>query len=188
MLVYTKNKDIAYYELYFYSISMENPLFGTCSFIYPSWKDLVYSSSNPPNYLAEYSQKYQMVEIDRWFWSLGKKDAGLPHPQTVIDYHNSTDSHFRFTIKCPNALTLPFYPGTTKKNPYYLNSTFMESFIDSLIPIKEKIGLLMFQFGYINKEMSPRLSSFIESLSKFFNQLDKTIPYGVEIRNPSFLT
>ena len=167
---------------------MENPLFGSCSFIYPSWEGLVYSSPNPENPLAEYACKYRMVEIDRWFWSLGKKDAGLPSSSVVDDYNNATDPFFTFTIKCPNALTLPFYQGTKEKNPYYLNPDFMDSFLKTLIPIKKKIGLLMFQFGYLNKEMISHLEYFVDSLTHFFAQIDHSFPYGIEIRNPNFLT
>ncbi len=166
---------------------MENPLFGTCSFIYPSWERLVYSSPEPQNYLAEYAQKYKMVEIDRWFWSLGKKSAGLPQRETVDEYNLATDDSFRFTIKCPNALTLPFYPDGKEVNPYFLNRDFLHSFVDSLHPIRDKIGLLMFQFGYINKEMSPSLISFIDSLHTFFSSINRDVPYGIEIRNPQFL-
>ena len=166
---------------------MDNPLFGTCSFIYPSWKGLVYSSTHPLQPLFEYSHMYEMVEIDRWFWSLGKKSAGLPDKITVDEYNRSTERNFRFTIKLPNALTLPFYPHTKEVNPYYLNIDFMSEFIDSLHPLREKIGLLMFQFGYINKEMSPSLNMFIDQLHNFFSKIDTGLPYGIEIRNPSFL-
>jgi len=144
---------------------MENPLFGSCSFIYPSWVGLVYSSSTPENSLAEYAQKYRMVEIDRWFWSLGKQSAGLPDASTVHEYDQATDPLFRFTIKCPNALTLPFIHGTKEANPYYLNPDFMAAFIETLNPIREKIGLLMLQFGYLNM----------------------SIPLGIELRNPEFI-
>lgn len=166
---------------------MNNPLFGTCSFIYPSWDKLVYSSPHPQDPLAEYAQKYNMVEIDRWFWSLGKQSAGLPSPLTVDEYNRATDDSFRFTIKCPNALTLPFYPHSKEHNPYYLNRDFMHSFIESLDPIRDKIGLLMLQFGYINKEMNPNLESFIASLHTFFSHIDRSVPYGIELRNNQFL-
>ncbi len=128
-----------------------------------------------------------MVEIDRWFWSLGKRSAGLPDKTTVDEYNRSTDDSFRFTIKSPNALTLPFYPHTKEANPYYLNTDFMHSFIESLNSIRGKIGLVMFQFGYINKQMSPHLTHFIDQLHNFFSHIDRETPYGIEIRNPQFL-
>jgi uncharacterized protein YecE (DUF72 family) len=40
---------------------------GTCSWKYDSWKGIVYSESKSKNYLKEYSQKFNTVEIDQWF-------------------------------------------------------------------------------------------------------------------------
>ena len=43
---------------------------GTCSWKYDSWHGLVYSDAASANYLQEYAQKYDCVEVDQWFWSL----------------------------------------------------------------------------------------------------------------------
>jgi uncharacterized protein YecE (DUF72 family) len=166
---------------------MDNPLFGTCSFIYPSWKDLVYSSEHPIDSLAEYAHKYKMVEIDRWFWSLGKQSAGLPNRETVFSYEKATPPDFRFTIKAPNALTLPFYPHSKEKNQYFLNPSFMESFIDSIDLISDKTQLIMLQFGYLNREMMGNQQIFIDRLETFFSALPSHIPFGIELRNNYFL-
>ena len=74
---------------------------GTCSWKYPSWAGLVYSSPEPVNYLGEYARKYQTVEVDQWFWSLGKESAALPRREVVAEYDASTPADFRFTVKCP---------------------------------------------------------------------------------------
>ena len=52
---------------------------GTCSWKYESWRGLVYSDKPRINYLAEYAQKYDTVEVDQWFWSLhGPDKVSLP--------------------------------------------------------------------------------------------------------------
>jgi uncharacterized protein YecE (DUF72 family) len=85
---------------------------GTCSWKYPSWAGLVYSSAAPADFLAEYAMKYDSVEVDQWFWSLGKPDAAggmkaaLPRTGVAEGYADSVPADFRFTVKCPNALTL----------------------------------------------------------------------------------
>jgi aspartyl-tRNA(Asn)/glutamyl-tRNA(Gln) amidotransferase subunit A len=38
---------------------------GTCSWKYPSWRGLVYSEAPGINHLAEYSGKYDCVEVDQ---------------------------------------------------------------------------------------------------------------------------
>ena len=43
---------------------------GTCSWKYDSWRGLVYRDQAKKNYLQEYSELYDTVEIDQWFWSL----------------------------------------------------------------------------------------------------------------------
>jgi len=165
--------------------------FGTCSWKYPSWDKLVYSSPAPFDYLAEYAQKYDMVEVDQWFWSLGKRSAGLPNVETVAQYDKATDETFRFTIKCPNALTRPFHdrhdnrePG---QNPFFLDPLFTKKFIDSLFPIRDKIGLLMFQFGYLNKRMFSGQQVFMDALDRFITHIPHDVPYAIELRNPKWL-
>ena len=170
---------------------MERISICTCSWKYPSWEHLVYSSSQPENYLAEYAQHFDMVEIDQWFWSLGKESAGLPKRETVELYHASTPDEFQFIIKCPNALTKVFHDHTTQEplrvNKYFLNPEFMKSFIESLHPLASKIGLLVFQFGYINKEMMQNQQQFLDALEQFFSAIPSGTPYAIEIRNPKWL-
>ncbi len=41
---------------------------GTCSWKYPSWRGLVYSeTAGPGDYLREYAQHFDCVEVDQWF-------------------------------------------------------------------------------------------------------------------------
>lgn len=174
-----------------YIASMGSIRFGTCSWKYPSWESLVYSSPEPPDYLAEYAQKYDMVEIDQWFWSLGKNSAGLPRQETVIRYDDATPDGFRFTIKCPNALTRPTRDkdssGSHPKNEFFLNPELLLSFIETLEPIRKKIGLLMFQFGYLNRQMYADQGQFMAALERFFDSIPRDLPYAIELRNPKWL-
>ena len=73
---------------------------GTCSWKFPSWEGLIYSAADGINYLSEYAQKYDTVEVDQWFWSLfGEDNIGLPKPSDVVAYRDSVSDDFRFTIK-----------------------------------------------------------------------------------------
>lgn len=187
---------VSLFPLVFWSVPsyfacMGSVRYGTCSWKYPSWETLVYSSSNPPDYLAEYAQLYDMVEVDQWFWSLGKNSAGLPKEETVVQYDAATPQEFRFTIKCPNALTRPTHDkdshGEKPKNAFYLEPDLMRSFIDSLQPIRKKIGLLMFQFGYLNKQIYTDQKQFMTDLEFFFDSIPSALPYAIELRNPKWL-
>lgn len=166
-------------------------LFGTCSWKYPSWLDLVYTQTDQDGFLAEYAQQYEMVEIDQWFWSLGKRSAGLPKSETVLQYDAATGDTFTFTIKCPNALTRPFHDkdsqGPMRQNEFFLDPSLMHAFIASLEPIRSKIGLLMFQFGYLNKHSMNSQTEFMHRLDRFFQELPPELPYAIELRNPLWL-
>jgi uncharacterized protein YecE (DUF72 family) len=166
---------------------------GTCSWKYDSWRGLVYSDQAKKNYLLEYGKKYDTVEIDQWFWSLfGVDKVSLPLPNIVEEYTESVPEDFKFTIKVPNSITLThFYRKIKTKplevNPYFLSIELFETFLNSLKQMHPKIGLLMFQFEYLNKEKMPTQLEFIEKFSGFIEKCNPDFTYGIEIRNPWYL-
>ncbi len=167
---------------------------GTCSWKYPSWEGLVYSSKAPENYLQEYAQKYKSVEIDQWFWSLfGVDKIVLPKSSVVEEYAASVPSEFRFVIKAPNSLSLThlykqYSSGKLQSNPHFLSPDLYGSFLHTLEPMAANIGAISLQFEYLNKMKMPSPESFLKSFTKFVESVDKTIPICMEIRNPNFLT
>jgi len=168
--------------------------FGTCSWKYDSWKGIVYTDTNSKNYLKEYSQKFNTVEIDQWFWSLfPPAKIVLPQKYVVKEYKKSVPADFLFTIKVPNSITLThFYKDSKedalKPNPFFLSVEIFEEFINSLEPIKNQVGCLIFQFEYLNKQKMKSFSDFQLKFAEFYKQLNKKIPpVGIEIRNPNYL-
>lgn len=167
---------------------------GTCSWKYPSWEGLVYSSPKPDNYLLEYSRKYKSVEIDQWFWSLfGIDKVVLPKREVVEEYADSVPDDFRFVIKAPNSLSLTHlykqYSGKKMvENPHFLNPDLYQTFLDSIAPLHPRIGAINLQFEYLNKLKMPSPSMFLEQFVRFVSMVDGSIPLCIEIRNPNFLT
>lgn len=167
---------------------MKNIYIGSCSWKYPSWENLVYTSRNPGNFLEEYSKKYASVEIDQWFWSLGKSSYGLPNRNLVAEYNASTPPAFKFTVKCPNTITSPFaYRGGTEPNRWFLHPDVFLQFYERIEPLGDKVGLLMFQFEYLNKNKMGSRKQFLDRLHAFFKALPKNLPYAIEIRNPRWI-
>ncbi len=165
---------------------------GTCSWKYDSWRGIVYSSKPKINYLEEYSTRYNTVEIDQWFWSLFDDIVRLPEESTVIEYNNSVPDDFRFTIKVPNSITLThYYPSKNfkglKENPNFLNTDLFHEFLKVLEPMSSKIGALMFQFEYLNKQKMRSQAEFFDRFEAFYENVDKTYPCAFEIRNPNYL-
>lgn len=167
---------------------------GTCSWKYDSWKGIVYSESKSKNYLKEYSQKFNTVEIDQWFWSLfSPAKAALPQKKIAEEYKKSVPDDFLFTIKVPNSITLThFYKDskedTLKPNPFFLSIELFNEFLNAIEPIKKQTGCLIFQFEYLNKQKMKSLSEFQLKFSEFNKQMKKDVPpIGIEIRNPNYL-
>lgn len=164
---------------------------GTCSWKYPSWEGLVYSSREPANYLEEYARKFNTVEVDQWFWSLGKSGVALPRREPVVEYDDSTPPDFLFTIKCPNALTLTHHHGKKGEplidNSRFLDVEFFHRFIESLDVLIPKVGLFIFQFEYLNKDKMASKTQFFDKVAAFVDALPADFPYAFEIRNPRWL-
>ena len=165
---------------------------GTCSWKYDSWRGIIYSSKKNINYLEEYSTRYNTVEIDQWFWSLFDDIVRLPEESTVKDYYSSVPDDFKFTIKVPNSLTLThYYPSKNikglKENSNFLNPDLFHRFLKTLQPMSSKIGALMFQFEYLNKQKMNSQAEFLDRLEAFYEIIDKPYPCAFEIRNPNYL-
>lgn len=168
---------------------------GTCSWKYESWRGLIYSESSSSDYLKEYSLKYNTVEIDQWFWSLFEPaKVVLPKKEIVESYKKSVSKDFLFTIKVPNAVTLTHFYRKNKNeelipNPFFLSADLFNKFLESIEPLNKNIGLLIFQFEYLNKQKMESLKAFQKKFSDFLRKLPGNTPkLAVEIRNPNYLS
>ena len=173
---------------------------GTCSWKYDSWKGLIYEQGKayrPDDYLADYAKHLDSVEVDQWFWSLFPGGLRLPDPSVVKRYAKSVPDDFVFTVKAPNALTLTHYyakqaPAQSgfagRPNPHFLDLELLDRFLGSLSPMRSKLGPIMFQFEYLNKQKMPSKEVFFERFGTFIDAAPKGYRYAVEIRNPNYLT
>ncbi|HCY75431.1 MAG TPA: DUF72 domain-containing protein, partial [Ignavibacteriales bacterium] len=150
---------------------------GTCSWKYDSWKGLVYPDKEKINFLSEYAKHFKTVEVDQWFWSLFEpKKAVLPKDSDLKSYAKSVPDNFKFTIKIPNSITLThFYnkdkTAALKPNPFFLKADLFEKFLETLKPLKKNIGVLMFQFEYLNKQKISGLTEFLERFESFIESI-----------------
>lgn len=166
---------------------------GTCSWKYDSWIGLIYSADAKKNYLKEYARHYKSVEIDQWFWSLFPGSAvKLPDPKVVQGYAESVPDDFTFCVKVPNSITLTHYYTRGKntppqENPYFFSNAIFELFLEQLKPMQEKLGPLIFQFEYLNKQKMPDYNIFLDKLNTFIAKCPPDFKYAIEIRNPNYL-
>lgn len=172
---------------------------GTSNWKYDSWKGLVYDPGkhyDPADYLADYARCYNTVEIDQWFWSLFPMGNKLPKTEDVRAYADSVPDDFLFTVKVPNSITLTHhYAKQTKAyadsanqpNEHFLDPALFEKFLKQLEPMGQKLGPLVFQFEYLNKQKMPSATAFMEALHAFFEKAPKGCRYAIECRNPNYL-
>lgn len=166
---------------------------GTCSWKFPSWTGLVYSAPGGINYLEEYARRYDTVEIDQWFWSLfGPDSIGLPKLADVQEYASSVPEGFVFTVKAPNSITLThFYKKKTSAplvaNPHFLSPQLLRAFLSELEPLRAKLGPLMFQFEYLNRQKMASQEHFQELVGEFVKQIPTGYSYALELRNGPWL-
>ena len=177
----------------------DNIYIGSCSWRYDSWKGLIYNPDKTyksADYLPDYAKLFNTVEIDHWFWSLFPNDIKLPTLNEVKTYNESVPDDFLFSVKVPNALTLTHYyanqPATYKQfsnqpNDHFLNIDLLNKFLDIIEPLKAKLGPVMFQFEYLNKQKMASQKQFLDTLAEFFAKAPADFDYGIEIRNPNYL-
>ncbi len=169
--------------------------FGTCSWKYKDWAGIVYPEKGKYNFLEEYARHFDTVEVDQWFWSLfGADKVKLPEPGTVEEYMGVAPDHFRFTVKVPNSITLShFYTHGKPKgaplepNPHFFSVELFHRFLESIGPMKGRIGALMFQFEYLNRQKMASQGEFLQRFGEFISHCPQDLPYAVEIRNPNYL-
>lgn len=176
---------------------------GTCSWKYPEWSKVgIYPTeydSRTGNFLEHYSKFLNAVEIDQWFWSLyTPKFVRLPSPRIAKEYAQTVPKGFLFTVKAPNSITLTHfytkgmqakqYPEHAgKPNKHFLDPDLVRKFLRTLEPMESKLGPIMFEFEYLNKEKMESLEMFLVALESFFQELPEGYQYGVECRNPNYL-
>ncbi|MCE1189235.1 MAG: DUF72 domain-containing protein [Ignavibacteria bacterium] len=167
---------------------------GTCSWKYPDWEGIIYPETGPYLPLEEYSRHFSTVEIDQWFWSLHERasEPVLPKAKDVYEYASQVPGTFRFTIKAPNAISLTHYyqqdkSQALKLNPWFLSPELATKFIESIRPLKDLSGPIMFQFEYLNQQKMPSQKVFLDKLGTFISQLPPDFTYGIEIRNPQYI-
>jgi uncharacterized protein YecE (DUF72 family) len=160
---------------------------GTCSWNYDSWVGLVYSekSSHAAGYLKEYSQHFNTVEIDSWFYK-------LPAEHEVLSYLEEAGKDLTFFCKLSNVITLTHHRSSSKDkplqpNPDFLSPALFEKYVSAIDRMIPRIDAIELEFEYLNKQKMPSLDTFLRKLDDFFSVIDNKIPLAVETRNGNYL-
>jgi uncharacterized protein YecE (DUF72 family) len=169
---------------------------GGSSWKYEGWLDTIYSRSRyqtrgkfskklfEDTCLAEYATVFPAVCGDFAFYQ-------FPSPDLWAKLFRQVPATFRFGLKVPEQITVGTWPVQPRygalagfDNPTFLDAAlFEQAFLRVLDPWRERVGVLIFEFGTFRQ----RDLDFPKALNAFLERLPSSWTYAVEVRNPEFL-
>ena len=181
-------------------LAAQGVFLGTSSWKYPGWFDTIYDRSRyvwrgrysearfERDCLAEYAQVFPTVSVDATYYKFPAKEflAGLA---------TQVPADFQFAFKVTDDITLKRWPNVPRSgaraghlNPRFLDAAlFADAFLAPCEAMRPQVGLLMFEFSRFGADEFERGGEFVDALDKFFAQLPRGWPYGVELRNRHWL-
>jgi len=146
---------------------------GTSAFTAAGWESSFYPTGmKAADYLSYYATKFDTVEVDSTFYR-------SPSASTVRGWYAKTAKDFIFALKVPQEIT-------HEKALRDCDAEF-KAFLAAADILGEKLGPLLFQFGYFNKKAFAGLDEFLARLLPFLKKLPKGYKFAVEIRNKNWL-
>ena len=146
---------------------MAELLMGTQGWGYDDWEGNFYPHTLPKNKrLVHYSSAFQTVEIDSTFYA-------IPRKSTVENWARLVPNNFIFSVKVPKIIT--------HEKVLEDCETEVETFLEHISLLGDKLGAVLFQFSYgFKPEKFNVLKAFISNLPDGFE-------YVVEVRNRKWL-
>ena len=146
---------------------------GTSAFTAAGWKGSFYPRGiKPAEYLSFYATKYNTVELDNTFYR-------TPALSTVRGWYAKTPPGFLFAAKVPQVVTHEKVLVDCDED--------LNQFLKTMDALNEKLGPLLFQFGYFNASKFKNGEEFLSRLKPFLEKLPKGYKFAVEIRNKAWL-
>jgi uncharacterized protein YecE (DUF72 family) len=146
---------------------------GTSAFTAAGWPGSFYPKGLPErDYLSFYATKFNTVELDNTFYR-------TPALSTVQGWNAKSPKGFIFAAKIPQVITHEKVLADCAPD--------LNQFLKVMDALGEKLGPLLFQFGYFNKKAFPSVNDFLARLVPFLKKLPKGYEFAVEIRNKNWL-
>ncbi|HKW89282.1 MAG TPA: DUF72 domain-containing protein [Candidatus Acidoferrales bacterium] len=146
---------------------------GTSAFTAAGWPGKFYPEGmKPADYLSYYATKFDTVEVDSTFYR-------TPSLAVARGWYAKTPKGFLFAVKVPQEIT-------HKRILVDCDAEF-KRFLSTMDCLGEKLGPVLFQFGYFNKKAFAKLDDFLARLVPFLKKLPKGCKFALEIRNKYWL-
>ena len=146
---------------------------GTSAFTAEGWNGSFYPPGmKPADYLTYYATKFDTVELDNTFYR-------TPALSTVKGWYAKTPADFLFAAKIPQVITHEKVMENCQDD--------LTGFLKTMDALGEKLGPLLFQFGYFNQSKFKSGGEFLGRLKPFLKQLPKDFKFALEIRNKNWM-
>lgn len=139
---------------------------GIVGWNYPEWKGLVYpEKAKPADFLKHYAERFPLVEAASSYY-------GMPKRETAQHWADETPATFRISLKVPDWIL--------KRSGLDLASA-LETFLDRLSPLGDKLDTLVAQFhpSFTREKGDAALRAFVAALPRGPR-------WAVELRHPSW--
>lgn len=130
------------------------------------------AGSRPQDFLPLYAERFDTVEIDSTFYS-------VPTARTVEQWRERSPASFTFAAKVPQTITHEKMLVDVEQD--------LADFLRVMDLLGKKLGPLLFQFPYFNKQKFHGLEFFLERLEPLLAGLPKDHQWVVEVRNRNWL-
>ena len=142
---------------------------GTSSWSSQDWVGVFYPPGTAPgDFISEYAKHFDTVEVDSTFYR-------TPSPAMVRNWVARTPAGFLVAAKFPQVIT--------HEKVLVDCATELSEFLKTMDLLGDKLGPLLIQFPYFNKQAFPQPRDFLVRLSSFLEQLPSDRAFAVELRN-----
>lgn len=146
---------------------------GTSSWSAKDWVGPFYPQGTRSEAFIEfYAGRFDTVEIDATFYR-------MPTQKNVAAWKSRTPDGFTFAVKTPRIIT---------HDKVLLNAwEDMQFFLEVISGLEDRLGPILLQFPYFNKQAFAFPGPFVERLDGFLARLPKGQRFAVEVRNRAWV-
>jgi uncharacterized protein YecE (DUF72 family) len=149
-------------------------LLGTSAWTADGWVGSFYPPrAKPQDFLPIYAERFQTVEIDSTFYR-------IPTTKMVEQWRERTPDGFVYAAKIPQTITHEKVLVDAEDE--------LKAFVKVMDILGDKLGPLLFQFPYFNKQKFRGVGFFLERLEPWLDKLPKGYQWTVVVRNKNWLS
>ena len=150
-----------------------NPRVGTSSWSSEDWVGVFYPQGTAPgDFISEYAKRFDTVEVDSTFYR-------SPSAAMVKNWYLRTPPGFVFAAKIPRTIT--------HEKVLQDCDAELKEFLSAMDSLGEKLGPLLLQFPYFNKQAFGRGEDFLARLEPFLKKLPSGYSFALETRNKNWI-